>query len=65
MRIGSTMKITNIVVNQPDDDLRYVGIKAQISHDIINEIQRLKEDNYKLSSESGVLGLPVSRVNKP
>jgi hypothetical protein len=29
-----------------------------------DEIQRLKEDNYKLSSESRVLGLPVSRGNK-
>jgi hypothetical protein len=58
------MNMINIVVNPLDDDLRYVGIKAQIFHHIINEIQRLKEDNYKLSSESRVLGLPVSRGNK-
>ena len=55
------MNMINIVVNPSDDDLGYVGIKAQIFHHIINEIQ---EDNYKLSSESGVLGLPVSRINK-
>ena len=58
------MNVINIVVNPSDDDLRYVGIKAKILHHIINEIQRLKGDNYKLSSEIGVLAVPVSRVNK-
>ena len=55
MCMGYTM--TNIIVNPSDGDFWHMELKAQISHHIINQIQRLNEDKYQLSSESGV---PVS-----